>query len=73
MIRIRFTSDQDRIKGSYLLTTNTVVRSLRGGIFEIAEADRKLLDEHQIHYAILPIPHPTNSDEEVRNTPAIKL
>jgi hypothetical protein len=73
MIRIRFTTDQDRIKGNYLLTTNTVVRSLRGQIFEIAEADRKILDEHQIHYTILPIPDPTGSDEEIGNTPAIKL
>jgi hypothetical protein len=73
MIRIRFTSDQDRIKGNYLLTTNTVVRRLRGQIFEIAEKDRKILDEHQLHYTIVPIPEPTNSDEEVRNTPTIKL
>ena len=73
MIRIRFNSDQDRIKGSYLLTIRTMVRSLRGDIFEIAEADRKLLDDHQLHYTIIPIPDPTGSDEEIRNTPAIKL
>ncbi len=56
MIRIQFSSDQDRIKGNYLLATNTVVRRLRGRIFEIAERDRKLLDDHQIRYTILAIP-----------------
>ena len=67
MVRIKFSSDQDRVKGFYLLITHSIVRSLRGRIFEIAEQDLKLLDEHQIHYSILPIPEPTGADEEVRN------
>jgi hypothetical protein len=58
MIRIQFATDQDRIKGNYLLATKSVVRRLRGQIFEIAEHDRKLLDEHQLHYTALPIPSP---------------
>jgi len=53
MIRIQFSTDQDRIQGNYLLATNTVVRRLSGQIFEISEKDRKLLDEHQLHYTIL--------------------
>ena len=73
MIRIRFASDQDRIKGNYLLATNTVVRRLRGHIFEIAERDRKLLDDHRLHYTILPIPDPNGSDLEVRNPPSVDL
>ena len=56
MIRIQFSTDQDRIQGNYLLATNTVVRRLCGQIFEISEKDRKLLDEHQLHYTILSIP-----------------
>jgi hypothetical protein len=27
----------------------------------------KLLDEHQLHYKVLPIPEPSASDEEVRS------
>jgi hypothetical protein len=73
MIRIRFTSDQDRIKGNYLLTTNTVVRRLRGQIFEIAEKDRKILDENHLHYTVIPIPEPTGSDEEIRNPFTVEL
>jgi hypothetical protein len=73
MIRIQFSSDRDRIKGNYLLATNTVVRRLRGHIFEIAERDRKLLDDHHLHYTILPIPDPNGSDRQVRNPPSVDL
>ena len=73
MIRIQFCSDKDRIDGNYLLATNTVVRQLRGRIFEIAERDRKLLDDHQIHYTILPIPEPNGSDFAFRNPPSVDL
>ena len=54
MVRIQFPTEQDRVKGNYLLATLSVVRRLRGQIFEIAARDLKLLDEHQIHYTILP-------------------
>ncbi len=67
MIRIRFDTDQDRIKGNYLLATCGVVRRLRGQIFEIAERDQKILDEHQLHYTVVPIPDPSGSNQEVRN------
>ena len=67
MIRIQFASDHDRIQGNFLLATHSVVRLLRGRIFEIAEKDLKLLDEHQLHYTLVPIPEPTTSDQEVRN------
>jgi hypothetical protein len=73
MIRIQFASDQDRVKGNYLLATKSVVRRLRGQIFEIAERDRKLLDEHQLHYTVLPIPEPSGSDQEVRNPLTVEL
>jgi hypothetical protein len=55
MVRIQFSSDQDRVKGNYLLTTHSIVRRLRGQVFVIAERDLKLLDDHQIHYTILPL------------------
>lgn len=71
MIRIQFATDKDRIDGNYLLATNTVVRVLRGRIFEIAEHDRKLLDDHQIRYTILPIPEPNGSDHTLRNPPSV--
>jgi hypothetical protein len=67
MIRIQFATDQDRIKGNYLLATNSVVRRLRGQVFEVAQRDLRLLDERQIHYAVLPIPEPSGADQEVRN------
>ena len=56
MIRIKFVTDKDRIKGNYLLATKTVVRRLKGQIFEITERDVKLLDENKILYQVLPIP-----------------
>ena len=73
MIRIRFPTDQERIQGNYLLTTQSVVRRLRGQIFEVSEAALKLLDAHQISYQILPIPEPVGSDQEVRNPLTVDL
>jgi hypothetical protein len=65
MIRIRFNSQQDLVRGDKILVTNTTSRYLRGDIFEILEADRKLLDAHQIHYTILP-QEANGSDQEIR-------
>ncbi len=73
MIRIQFSTDQDRIKGNYLLATNSVVRRLRGQVFEVVERDLRLLDEHQIHYSVLPIPEPSGADQEVRNPLTVEL
>jgi hypothetical protein len=73
MVRIKFTTDKDRVKGFHLLVTHTVVRSLRGRVFEIAERDLALLDEHKIHYTVLPIPDPSGTDEEVRNPLTLEL
>ncbi|HKI38529.1 MAG TPA: hypothetical protein VKA46_42165 [Gemmataceae bacterium] len=73
MIRIQFATERDRAQGNYLLATNTVVRRLRGQIFEIAERDQKILDEHQLHYTLVPIPDPCGSDDEVRNPLTVEL
>jgi len=73
MVRIQFTTEQDRVQGNYILATNTVIRRLRGQIFEVAERDLKLLDEHQLHYTLVPIPDPCGSDDEVRNPLTVEL
>jgi hypothetical protein len=62
MTRIQFATDQDRVNGNYLLATNSVVRRLRGQVFEIADQDLKLLDDQQIRYTLVPIPEPSDSD-----------
>ena len=51
MIRIRFPTDQDRVQGNYLLATKSVVRRLRGQIFEVSEAaasDRSLINSRAL-------------------------
>jgi hypothetical protein len=73
MVRIQFCTDQERVRGNYLLATHGVVRRLRGQIFELAERDLKLLDEHQLHYTLVPIPDPSGSDQEVRNPLTVEL
>jgi hypothetical protein len=62
MIRIQFSSDQDRVEGNFLLATQSIVRRLRGQVFEVEERDLKLLDDHQIRYTVretrqAPSPH----------------
>ena len=61
MVRIQFPTDRDRIDGNYLLATRSVVRRLRGQVFEVAERDLEPLKEHRIAYTVLPIPEPTGS------------
>ena len=73
MVRIHFNTESDRVRGNYLLATNSVVRRLRGQLFEISERELKLLDEHQIHYTLVPIPEPSGSDNEVRNPLTVEL
>jgi hypothetical protein len=73
MIRIRFATEQDRVQGNYLLATKSIVRRLRGQIFEVSEAALKLLDDHHIPYQTLPIPEPSGSDQEVRNPLTVEL
>lgn len=73
MIRIRFVTDQDRVQGNYLLATRSVVRRLRGQIFEVSQDALKLLDDHHISYQTLPIPEPSGSDQEVRNPLTLDL
>ena len=53
MVRIQFPTDRERIQGNYLLATQSVVRRLRGQIFEVPKAALKLLDEHQVSYEVL--------------------
>ena len=72
-IRIKFRNEQDCVKGNYVLTTNTSSRRLRGDIFEIDDRDRKLLDDHQLHYEILPLPEPNGHDPALRVPPPIEV
>jgi hypothetical protein len=64
MIRIQFPTERERIQGNYLLATKSVVRRLRGQVFEVSEAALKLLDDHQISYQVLPIPEPSGYEIE---------
>ena len=73
MVRIQFRTDHDRIDANYLLATRSVVRRLRGQIFEVAERDLELLNEHRIAYSVVPIPEPTGSHQEVRNPLTVDL
>ena len=73
MIRIQFATDRDRIEGNYLLATRSVVRRLRGQVFEISEAALQLLDAHQIPYQVIPIPEPSRSDQAVRDPLTVEL
>jgi hypothetical protein len=73
MIRIRFATDRDRVQGNYLLATRSVVRRLRGQVFEVTEAALKLLDDNHIPYQTLAIPEPSESHEAVRNPLTVDL
>jgi hypothetical protein len=73
MVRIKFHSDQDRVKGNYLLATSSITSRLKGQVFEVAEPDLKLLDEYRVSYSIIPNPDLNESDEEVRDLITVGL
>jgi len=73
MIRIMFPTDRARVQGNYLLATKSVVRRLRGHVFEVSAAGLKLLDDNHIPYQVLPIPEPSGSDQEVPNPLSVEL
>ena len=53
MVRIRFSSEDHEVKGFYLLATNTRLRGLPNGIYEISRPSLGLLDEHNIKYVVI--------------------
>ena len=53
MVRIKFKSKKDRIKGFYELATKGKGRSLPNGIFEIAGQYLQLLDDANVDYKII--------------------
>jgi hypothetical protein len=56
MVRVQFAPEEDRIKGNYLLATRSVIRRLRGQVFEVAECDLKLPDGYQLRYTLVRTP-----------------
>jgi hypothetical protein len=70
MIRIQFLTDQDRVQGNDVLTAESVVRRLRGQIFEVSEAGLGLLDDHHIPYQTLPIAEPIGPGRGVQDLPS---
>jgi hypothetical protein len=72
-LRIKFLTEEDCIRGNFVLIRNTLSRRLRGDIVEIADRDRKLLDDNGLHYTILPIPGPDGPDPAFRIPPTFEV
>jgi hypothetical protein len=74
MVRIRFSSEDDEVQGFYLLATNTRLRGLPNGIYEVSRPSLGLLDEHNIKYVVVS-PSEANLDEAqaVRNPLTVEL
>jgi hypothetical protein len=53
MVRIQFPTGRDRVRGKYVLVTQSVVQRPRGPILKVSKAALKLLDERQFPYRIL--------------------
>ncbi len=74
MVRIRFASEDDEVRGFYLLATQASVRSLRGGLYEVTKPRLALLDQHSIKYVVIPATETTLDEfQAVRNTPTAEL
>lgn len=73
MIRIKFRTKQDSINGYYELSTKGLVRSLQGGIYEINDVSKKVLDKAKISYEIIPNEEALNEDEAIRNSLTVSI
>lgn len=70
MLRIRFESEQDEIKGIYELAIKGIVRGLKGDVFEMPDHCKKILDDAGISYHILSeSEEPLDEAQALRNTP----
>jgi hypothetical protein len=74
MVRIKFSSEPDEVKGFYLLATKARVRGLPGGVYEVAKAELALLDQQSVQYVVIP-PSEKAADEAqaVRNSLTVEL
>ncbi len=74
MVRIRFSSEDNEAQGFYLLATNTRLRALPNGIYEVSRPSLALLDQDNIKYVVIS-PSEANLDEAqaVRNPLTVEL
>ena len=69
MVRIRFSSERDEVKGFYLLATNARIRGLRGGVYEVSQPALALLDQNHFSYEVIPPTSRTANDTEALRNP----
>jgi hypothetical protein len=74
MVRIRFASEADEVNGFYVLATQSRLRGLPDGVYELARPGLALLDENSIRYILVP-PSEDASDgsEAIRNPLTVEL
>ena len=69
ILRIKFDSKQDRVKGFYELATKGIARALQGGVFETPGHHKEILDNAGVSYRILSEDdEPLGNVEVLRNT-----
>ncbi|MBU1486761.1 hypothetical protein KKH56_01750 [bacterium] len=73
MIRIKFGTKQDSINGYYELSTKGLVRSLRGGIYEINNLSKEVLDKAKISYEVIPNEEALNENKAIRNSLTVSI
>lgn len=54
MVRIKFKTEADEVRGFYELLTRANGESLQGGVYWVEEQALRILDEAGISYEILP-------------------
>ncbi len=74
MVRIKFKTKRDQVKGFYQLATKGRVRSLPDDIFEIASRYLKILDDAGIAYKVVKVDKGrVNEAEAIRNSLAVDI
>ncbi len=74
MVKIRFSSEEDEVKGFYLLATRARLRGLPDGWYEVTEANLALLEQNSVPYVAVRASESTlDETEAVRNSPTVEL
>ena len=74
MVRIQFASEADEVNGFYLLATQSRLRGLPDGVYELSQSALALLDGSSVRYTLLPpVRDESDESEAIRNPLTVEL
>lgn len=73
MVRVKFASENDEINGFYILATQSRLRGLPDGVYEINRAAVALLDGNSVRYTQLPNSQNAADESQAIRNPSLPM